>query len=173
MHTKDEILSPSILAPVALEPAHKPPRVFDTCKVGIVLRTVLGLELVIATVALFLAQGFGVWLMQTALITVGALPAALAWLLVVCAVKNKLEHSSRTKQFIFATVLGYCCGLYAGAVLMLLRDFSPQHIWASGLVGMQASLAMMVYLIWRAAAQQPAATCIWSVRLVFPWRINI
>ncbi len=158
MRTPDEILSPSILAPVALAPAHKPPRVFDTCKVGIVLRTVLGLEIVIATVALFVTQGFGLWLTQTALITVGALPAALAWLLVICAVKNKLEHSSRAWQFFFASVLGYCCGLYAGAVLMFLRDFSPQHIWASGLVGMQASLAMMVYLIWRAAAQQPAAT---------------
>ena len=37
---KSQILNPPSVSAQTLEPAARPPRVFDTCKVGIVLRTV-------------------------------------------------------------------------------------------------------------------------------------
>jgi len=155
---KEEILNPpSVLAPT-LEPAVLPPRVFDTCKVGIVLRTVLALELVAGTVALFSAESVWAWVMQLSAITLSAMPAALIWLLAVCAMKNRLEHASRLKQLIFLATLGGLCGFYAGAILAVLHDLRPHQLFACMFLGVQMAVMMMVYLIWRGAAAQPAAT---------------
>ena len=53
--------------------------VFDTCKVGVVLRAVLFVQAVMVVGAMFGAQGVWGWLMQMAVFTGAALPATLFW----------------------------------------------------------------------------------------------
>ena len=162
---KAQILNPPSVLAQALEPASRPPRVFDTCKVGIVLRTVLGLEAIAGSFTLFGAEDFWGWFFTLSGITVGMVPAALLWLLTVCALKNRLEHASRVKQLFFLLTMGGLCGFYAGVIAGVLQGLRPVHVLACVLLGMQAALAMMVYLIWRAAAAQPAATAAQLVEL--------
>ena len=162
---KSQILNPPSVSAQTLEPAARPPRVFDTCKVGIVLRTVLGLEAVAGSFTLFGAEDFWGWFFTLSGITVGMVPAALLWLLTVCALKNRLEHASRIKQLFFLLTMGGLCGFYAGVIAGVLQGLRPVHVLACVLLGMQAALAMMVYLIWRAAAAQPAATAAQLVEL--------
>ena len=64
--------------------------VFDTCKVGVVLRTVLFVQAIAAVVGLFGTHTVLGWLTQMALFTGAALPATLLWLLAVCALKKPL-----------------------------------------------------------------------------------
>lgn len=55
--------------------------VFDACHVGVVLRAVLFVETVLAVGAMFGSEGPIAWLARLALLTGGALPATLAWLI--------------------------------------------------------------------------------------------
>jgi two-component system sensor histidine kinase AlgZ len=110
------------------------------------------------TLMLFSAPDFWSWFLDLSSLTVGMVPAALLWLLTVCAMKNRLEHLSRPRQLAFLLVIGGLCGFYAGAIWGVLQGVHPAQLLACVLLGMQAALAMMVYLVWRAAAQQPAAT---------------
>ncbi|MFI0545911.1 MAG: sensor histidine kinase [Brachymonas sp.] len=162
---KAQILNPHSVLAQALEPAPRPERIFDTCKVGIVLRAVLGLEAVAGSLMLFGAQDFWSWFFDVSSLTVGMMPAALLWLLTVCAMKNRLEHASRFKQLLFLLVMGGLCGFYAGVIWGVLQGLQALQLLACVLLGMQAALGMMVYLIWRAAAKQPAATSAQLVEL--------
>lgn len=163
---KAQILNPPSVLVQALEPAARPQRVFDTCKVGIVLRAVLGLEAIAGSLTLFGATDFWSWFLELSSITVGVVPAALLWLLTVCALKNRLEHASRLRQLLFLLSIGGLCGFYAAVIWGVLQDgLQAPKLLASVLLGMQAALAMMVYLVWRAAAQQPAATAAQLVEL--------
>src|SRR5574337_1324163 len=65
--------------------------VFDACRVGVVLRAVLFVEAVLGVGAMFGAAGPGDWLARLALLTGGALPATLAWLVTAC---RSEEHTS-------------------------------------------------------------------------------
>jgi two-component system sensor histidine kinase AlgZ len=69
--------------PLSDMPALRYPRelVFDTCKVGVVLRTVLFVQAVVVVGAMFGAHGLWDWMVQMAVLTGAALPATLAWLL--------------------------------------------------------------------------------------------
>ena len=162
---KAQILNPPSLLAQSLGPELRPPRVFDTCRVGIVLRTVLALEVLAGSIALFTSDGLWNWLTQISTITLGAMPAVLIWLLTVCAMKNRLERASRFQQVLFLQAMGALCGFYAGTILALLSELHPQHILACVLLGMQMAAMMMVYLVWRAAAAQPAATTAQLVEL--------
>ncbi len=162
---KSQILNPPSILAQTLEPVARPQRVFDTCRVGIVLRAVLGLEAVAGSFTLFGAQDFWAWFFALSSITVGMVPAALLWLLTVCALKNRLEHASRIRQLLFLLTMGGLCGFYAGVISGVLQGLQAVNLLACALLGMQAALAMMVYLIWRAAAHQPAATAAQLVEL--------
>ena len=81
------------------DPASEPPTpaparvlVFDACHVGVVLRTVLFVELVVGVGAMYGAATVLDWLTRLALLTGGALPAALVWLILACMLKTVLAR---------------------------------------------------------------------------------
>jgi hypothetical protein len=82
-------LSPSTEAGRA-RPAREP-SLFDACQIGVVLRTVVFVEVVVAIAALFVVSTPGEWLVQTATVTGGALPATLLWLVTACGLKKPLR----------------------------------------------------------------------------------
>ena len=66
--------------------------VFDTCRAGVVLRAVLFVEVAVAVVALFDAEGAAAWVGRLALGTAGALPAVLLWLMARGPGRVSIDH---------------------------------------------------------------------------------
>ena len=144
-------------APVALEP---PPRVlvFDACHVGVILRAVLFMEAVIAVGAMFGAHAFLDWLGRLSLLTGGALPATLVWLIAACSLKKPLARLPRAGQYVAGVALGALAGLY-GCGLLALAGFAESAPWvASAFLGALLSALLVVALVLRAKGRTPAAT---------------
>ena len=134
-----------------------PSLAFDTCHVGVVLRTVLLVEGAVAVVLLFTAQGFAAWVTSVALVTVGALSGTLAWLVAVCAVKRELGRVAQARQLAASGLLGAGAGLY-GCAMQQLADATPVAPWlASALSGLLLALLITSALLLRASARAPAA----------------
>lgn len=132
--------------------------VFDTCKVGVVLRAVLFVQAIVAVVALFGATSVLNWLTQIALFTGAALPATLLWLLAVCALKKHLGYLSMPVQWASGIALGALAALYGCGLLvwMGLTDHAP---WlASAAAGALVATVLVAALVWRTKARTPAGT---------------
>lgn len=87
-----------------------PPSPFDVCHVGVVLRVVLGVQVVVA-----LGMAFGAaspmdaldrWTQATSV----SLPASLLWLVTACGARRWLARLGDTAQWAFAAMLGALCG---------------------------------------------------------------
>jgi two-component system, LytTR family, sensor histidine kinase AlgZ len=143
-------------SPLAMRQA-EPVLIFDACHVGVILRTVLTVELLIAVGAMFVTNDFRAWLYLLAIITGGALPAAITWLLVACALKRPLQRLTRLGQWISGMVLGALAGLY-GCAMLVLTGFVQGAPWvASAVLGMLIAAGLVAVLIWRAQQRQPAS----------------
>ena len=141
------------------EPAEpQPALVFDACQMGVMLRAVLFVEAAVAVAVMFFVQGFMDWVVRLALVTGGALPATLAWLLAACAAKRWLARTTLPVQYVLAVALGALAGLYGCALL-----------WMSGLVtsapwigcasaGTLLSAVLVAALVMRARRRTPANT---------------
>src|SRR5690606_4694062 len=90
-----------------------PPRahLFDLCQIGVVLRTVLLVEAVVAVTTLYVAADLGSWLLLAATVTGGALPATLLWLVTACASGRRLARRPLRLQYLSGTLLGLMAGL--------------------------------------------------------------
>lgn len=146
--------------PLADMPEHVRARVqvFDTCQVGVVLRAVLFVQAVVAVAALFPATGFIDWGTRMAVITGAALPAVLAWLLVVCAIKRQLGRLEPVWQWTVGVTLGALAGLY-GCGLVAWLDIVDHDVWlASAAAGALVAAVLVAGLVWRAKARMPAGT---------------
>lgn len=144
-------------APAALEPL---PRVmlFDACHVGVILRAVLFMEAVIAVGAMFGAATFLDWLARLSLLTGGALPATLAWLIAACSLKKPLALLPRAGQYAAGIALGALAGVY-GCGLLALAGFAGAAPWlASAFLGALLSALLVAALVLRAKGRTPAAT---------------
>ena len=139
----------AVLRPAAL--------VFDACHVGVVLRAVLFVQAVVAVAAMFGADTPLAWLTQMALVTGGALPATLLWLIVACSLKNGLARLSPALQQAAGIVLGVLAGLYGCGVLALVGLLAPAPWWASAFAGALLSAALVAALVLRAKGRAPAA----------------
>ena len=93
--------------------------VFDACQVGVVLRTVLFVQAVLAVSVMFFEASFMTWMARLALITGGALPGTLVWLIVACSLKHQLQRLPRVSQYTAGIAIGMLAGLYASAMLLL------------------------------------------------------
>mgnify|MGYP001605426296 FL=1 len=148
-------------APAVLElPLQPPPRVlvFDACHVGVILRAVLFMEAVIAVGAMFGVHTFLDWLGRLSLLTGGALPATLAWLIAACSLKKPLARLPRAGQYVAGVTLGALAGLY-GCGLLALAGFTESVPWlASAFLGALLSALLVVALVLRAKGRTPAAT---------------
>ncbi|OZA57237.1 MAG: sensor histidine kinase [Acidovorax sp. 17-64-282] len=132
--------------------------VFDACHVGVVLRAVLFVEIVLGVGALYGASTPLEWLARVSLLTGGALPATLVWLIAACSLKTLLQRLRTNGQFAAGVVLGALAGLYACAMLSLV-GVAEQPPWlASAASGALLSAALVAALVMRARGRTPAAT---------------
>ena len=153
--------------PLELETAPARPRprapvqralVFDACHVGVVLRAVLFVEIVLGVGAMYGASTLLEWLARVSLLTGGALPATLVWLIAACSLKTLLQRLGTNGQFAAGVVLGTLAGLYACAMLTLV-GVAEQPPWlASAASGALLSAALVAALVLRARGRTPAAT---------------
>ena len=135
-----------------------PPLVFDACQVGVILRAVLYVEAVIGVGLMYLTADLSDWLARVALVTGGALPATLLWLVLACALKRLLARLSWPLQAAAGVALGALAGLYACGTLALL-GFAAAPPWlASASTGALLAAGLMAGLLWRVRGRQPAAT---------------
>lgn len=129
---------------------------FDVCHVGVVLRAVLFVQAVVAVAALFGANAPLQWLSRMALITAGALPATLAWLLASCALKRLLARLPPYAQQLSALFLGALAGGYGCAMLVFMGMLEPAPWWASGASGALLAGILTSVLVLRGKARTPA-----------------
>ncbi|MBP7605769.1 MAG: histidine kinase [Giesbergeria sp.] len=133
--------------------------VFDACHVGVVLRAVLFVETVLAVGVLYGARTPQDWLAQVALLTAGALPATLVWLLAGCSLKTVLQRLPTRGQYAAGVALGALAGVYACAMLALAGAVPAPPPWlASGASGALLAAALVNALVLRARGRTPAAT---------------
>ena len=132
--------------------------VFDACQVGVVLRTVLFVQAVLAVSVMFFETSFLAWMARLALITGGALPGTLVWLIVACSLKHQLQRLPRISQYAAGIVIGMLAGLYASAMLLLASAIDTAPWLASVCAGGLFAAALVAALEWRAKGRTPAAT---------------
>ncbi|MBE0588822.1 MAG: histidine kinase, partial [Hydrogenophaga sp.] len=140
------------------EPVRASELVFDTCKVGVVLRAVLFVQAVVWVAALFGSQGWWDWTGQMAMLTGAALPATLVWLLGVCALKRPLGSLPMPAQWTAGVTLGTLAALYGCALLYWMGLVDPAPWLASAASGALLAAVLVAALVWRARARTPAST---------------
>ena len=138
-------------------PVPGPVLVFDACQVGVVLRAVLFVEAVMAVGAMYGAEGPRDWLDRSAFLSGGALPAALAWLLVACSLKRVLARLPAMAQRAFGVGLGALAGLYGCAMLALVTQQGAAPWVASAFTGALLSAALGAGLGWGAKGRPAGA----------------
>ena len=153
-----------ILSTFQEEPPEAPPPVkvrtplFDACSVGVALRAVLFVESVVAVGAMFGASSTLDWLARLSLITGGAFPATLVWLVVACAAKRVLARLPFKVQYAVGVSLGALAGLYGCGMLFMAGLLVPAPWVACAFLGALLSAALVAALALRARGQMPAAT---------------
>jgi two-component system sensor histidine kinase AlgZ len=138
----------------------KPARVlvFDACHVGVIMRAVLFVEATMMTGAMFGSADFMDWLLRVSVLTGAALPATLAWLVVACSLKGRLERLPAPFQAGFGVLLGALAGVY-GCGLLAIAGMTANPPWlASAFSGAMLSALLVVALFLRAKGRTPAAT---------------
>ena len=132
--------------------------IFDACHVGVVLRAVAFVEAVVAVGAMFGAQSVGDWALRMAVVTGGALPGALAWLIAACAAKHRLQNLRASFQWALGVGFGALAGLY-GCGMIALAEVADHMPWVgSAFAGALLAAALVAGLVWRAKARTPATT---------------
>jgi two-component system sensor histidine kinase AlgZ len=144
-------------SPQASLPVSSRVLVFDACHVGVVLRAVLFVEAVVGVGAMFGASNFVDWLTRLSLLTGGALPATLVWLIAACSLKKLLARLSPGAQHTAGVLLGGVAGLYGCAVLSMVGLLASSPWLASAFSGALLSGVLVVALVWRAKGTTPAA----------------
>ena len=132
--------------------------IFDACQVGVVLRTVLFVQAVLSVAVMFTEASFTGWLGKLALVTGGALPGTLVWLLVACSLKHPLQRLPRLSQYAGGIFLGMLAGMYACGMLLLASVLGAAPWLASACAGGLFAAALVAALEWRAKGRTPAAT---------------
>jgi two-component system sensor histidine kinase AlgZ len=131
---------------------------FDACRSGAVLRTVLFVELVIAVAAMYGATGLAPWLAQLAFVTGAALPAALLWLLSICLLKTWLGRLNLAVQCGLGVLLGALAGAAGCGFLRLSGLLVSAPWWAAAGSGALLAGVLVTMLVLRARGATPAST---------------
>ena len=152
----------SVRAAAGAGPGGQPPRgralVFDACQVGVVLRAVLFVEVVVGVGAMYGASSPSAWLASLALLTGGALPATLVWLVTACSLKTVLQRLPTAQQYAAGVLLGAVAGAYACAMLALVGLSASPPWLASAATGALLAAMLVAALVLRARGRTPAAT---------------
>jgi two-component system sensor histidine kinase AlgZ len=132
--------------------------VFDACHMGVVLRAVLFVEVMLGVAVIFASGDFMDWLGRVSLVTGGALPATVAWLLVACVVKKFLGRVVPPVQYTLAVALGALAGLYGCGVLAVSGLLGSPPWVASAFTGALLSALLVAWLVMRVKGRMPADT---------------
>ena len=141
-----------------LLPLFDPERVFDVCHVGLVLRAVLGVQVLLALGLALASRDFGSWMQSMASGTVVTLSAVLAWLLLVCSARRQLARLPQSWQWLLLMSLGALCAL-GGWVLLNLASDDPSNSFrlvSVALAGAACAGQLLAWLKQRERAQRPA-----------------
>ncbi|MDA7415166.1 sensor histidine kinase [Xenophilus arseniciresistens] len=146
--------------PAPPQPGRLPPGLllFDVCQIGMVLRTVLLVQAVVGVGALYMSAGLRDWLLLTATVTGGALPATLAWLVGACTSRRWLGRQPLRLQYLAGALLGLLAGLYGCGLLYWVGVVAQAPWLASALTGALLSAVVMAERVLRASGRTPAAT---------------
>lgn len=145
-------------SPIPVVTSAGPALVFDACQMGVVLRAVLFVELFVGVAVMFASGSFVDWVTRVSLVTGGALPATLAWLLTACVSKRLLGRVAPMVQYGTAVLLGAGAGLYGCGVLSVAGLLDPAPWVASAFSGALLSSMLVAGLVMRAKGRTPADT---------------
>ncbi len=145
------------------QPAKAPPPrhnlIFDACQLGVVLRSVLFVEAVMAVAAMFGAAGPLHWVQRLALLSGVALPGVLGWIVVICSCKWALARLHPTVQQAIGVALGAVSGLYGCVLLVLVGSPGAEVPWVGSAAAGALMAAVLVFvLLLRAKGRMPAET---------------
>ncbi|MES2950171.1 MAG: histidine kinase [Pseudomonadota bacterium] len=133
--------------------------VFDACQTGVVLRAVLFVEVCAGVGVVFFAYDAMDWILRLAMVTGGALPATLAWLLLACLTKNIVARLPPMVQYTVAVAMGALAGLYGCAMLAWSGLMLGGPPWvASACSGALLSALLVAALVLRSKGRMPADT---------------
>ncbi|MCY4743880.1 histidine kinase [Pelomonas sp. UHG3] len=139
-------------------PLLDPTRAFDVCHVGLVLRAVLGVQLLLALGMALVARDASQWLSMTAGGTVVTMFAVLFWLLTVCAARRLWPRLPEPAQWLALMALG-AVGAAMGFALYNLASEEPASAWRWGSIAASGASGAAVLLAWlklREHSQRPA-----------------
>lgn len=139
-------------------PLLDPTRAFDVCHVGLVLRAVLGVQLMLGLGTALVAVDLGQWLLLTANGTVVTMFAVLAWLLVVCAAKRLWPRLPEPAQWLALMSLGAAAALLGFGLLSLTSDEPPGgwRLFSIAASGASGAGLLLAWLKLREHTQRPA-----------------
>ena len=140
--------------PAALDAA----LVFDACQTGVVLRAVLFVEVCCSVGVVFASHDLLDWVVRVALVTGGALPGTLAWLLLACMTKRVFALIPPTAQYAAAVAMGAIAGLYGCAMLAIAGLLQTPPWVASACSGALLSAVLVAALVMRSKGRLPAHT---------------
>lgn len=139
-------------------PLLDPTRAFDVCHVGLVLRAVLGVQLLLALGAAIVARDAGQWIALTVNGTVVTMFAVLSWLLAVCAAKRLWPRLPEAVQWGALMLLG-AVGALLGFGLLSLTGDEPPGAWrllSIAAAGASGAAMLLAWLKMREHTQRPA-----------------
>jgi len=132
--------------------------VFDACQTGVVLRAVLFVEVCAGVGVTFASFNLVDWVVRLALVTGGALPGTLAWLLLACLTKRVVARLAPVMQYAVAVTMGAAAGLY-GCAMLAMAGLVPSPPWvASACSGVLLSGILVAALVMRSKGRLPAHT---------------
>ncbi|MDM4764572.1 sensor histidine kinase [Pelomonas sp. SE-A7] len=159
--------APTQPAPEVLTPLFDPERLFDVCHVGLVLRAVLGVQVLLGLGLALAAPGFARWVEMLASGTVVSLTGVLLWLLIVCALRRLLARLAEPLQWMGLGLLGAGCALLGWQFLSLASEEATPlfRLVSVGLSGAAAATMLLTWLKLRERSQRPAAALAQLVEL--------
>ncbi len=151
-------MAPATSAQVVGESAQAPVLVFDACQTGVVLWAVLFVEVCAGVGVVYMSNDPLDWVLRMALVTGGAMPATVAWLLLACISKRLLARLTAAKQYSVAILMGAGAGFY-GCATLAWTGLLPSPPWvASACSGTLLSSVLVAALVWRGKGRLPAHT---------------
>ena len=150
--------APTELPELNSAPLLDPTRAFDVCHAGLVLRAVLGVQLLLALGAALVAREGWQWLTLMASGTVVTLFAVLSWLLVVCAARRLWPRLPEPALWLTLMTLGAVAALLGFMPLNLTSD-EPASLgrWLSiAAAGASGGATLGAWLKLRERSQRPA-----------------
>ncbi|MDN3545477.1 histidine kinase [Kinneretia asaccharophila] len=132
--------------------------VFDVCHAGLVLRAVLGVQLMLGLGMALAARDLVQWMAWVSSGTVVSLSGVLLWLLLICALQRQLARWRERWQWGLALLLGAMCASLGWQLLSLASGeaSSAFRLLSVALAGLVSAAMLLYWLKQRQRAQRPA-----------------